>query len=159
MNAVHGKKILLLSVLLFLISLVVPAFSYHGTQPTRDYCYGWLTLALGWFPAIFGLVGSPQGQFEYIGTISWLANPLLMTAWIGILIKSRLMSMFSGIAALCLSCLFFLTHNIPIPDNQSMTNVSVSIGYFLWISSMVCVLIAASRLDPLLTQKMRKMVM
>jgi hypothetical protein len=144
MNASTAKRILLLSVLLFTASLITPAFSYDGDPGVRVNCLGWFPLFAGLLPALFGLIGLPQGQFEYIGTISWFANPLSLIGWIGIYTKSPIISMTSGVISLCLSLLFLLTKTIPAPDNETMRNVSVNVGYFLWLSSMVCTLIASS---------------
>jgi len=148
MNNRTSYLLLLLSILTFAVSLATPAFWYDGGPGKHDADMGWEALVLGWFPAIFGIFMIPTGNLEYFGTFSWLASPVLWMSWVGILMKSKSLTVNSACAAICLSLLFFTCRNIPVPDNQSMNDVSVGIGYFIWLLSMGCSLIAGVFLKP-----------
>ncbi len=147
MNVTNDRKLLGLSILLFLISLGAPAFTYDGKVLDRESFPGLEALAMGWFSALFELIALPQGAFQSIGLLSWFANPLLVAAWFGLFQRERRMAMYASIGAIGLSLLFLSLRTIHIPDNNTLTNVLPSIGYFLWVSSMVCVVITAYRLQ------------
>lgn len=132
-------QILLPSILFFLLSLVVPAFSYSGPS----YIYGWTALLVGLVPAIFGILGTVQGHLDYFGSIAWFANLMLLMSWLFLVRRSRGQAMLASSAAMVLSLMFVTTHKISLPDGGTMEHVSVSYGYYLWVTSIVYVLIAA----------------
>ena len=138
-----SRFLFVLSIVLYILSLFLPAFAHdRGNVPGTE------ALALGWFPAAVGVVALLGGDTSYFGTISWLANPLMLVVWCALFVKSRPHSIVASIAALCFSSLFFLVHTINIPDGHSMFHVHAGRGCFLWMGSMLIGLLAALILQP-----------
>lgn len=127
-------KLLGPSIILFLLSLFLPAFTYQ----TSSHIDGLMALTMSLLPAIFGILGTIQGHTDFFGTISWFANPILFSSWIFLFRKSRNRALFTSVLAFVLSLLFLTTHTIPVPDNNNMENISVSYGYFMWLASILC---------------------
>lgn len=134
---------LAVSVLLYLVALLCPGFTHDSGK-----VLGVHALALGWMPAIFGIIMLFGKSFEFVGIISWFANIFILVTWFGIFTKRRSMAVIFSIITLCFSSLFFLTKEIAIPDGQTMTHVRVSYGAFLWIGSFVFAWLAAVSLRP-----------
>jgi hypothetical protein len=136
------RKLLLMSVAIFAISLFIPVFTFEGDHSER-WDLGYAELVLGWFPALLGIIGLPQGIFEFVGYIAWFGNPFLVCAWWGILMKLRQIALICSVVAFCFGLLFLTMHTIAIPEGARMQNVKVSFGYFLWMTSMVLCMVAA----------------
>lgn len=138
-----SRFLFVLSIVLYILSLLFPAFSHdRGNVPGTE------ALVSGWFPAIFGVVALVGGDTSYFGTISWVANPLMLVVWYSLFVKSRPTSIVASVAALCFSSLFSLVHLINIPDGHSMSHVHPGSGCFLWMGSMLIGLLAALFLQP-----------
>jgi hypothetical protein len=126
--------LLVVSVALFCISLVLPAFRY-GSADVRHVDHGWDCLLVGVLPAIFGLLGAFRGETEYLGAISWFANPLLFLAWGCVLTGHARAALGLALAAFALSFVFLSTRAIPMPDSQGMEHITPAIGFFVWVLS------------------------
>ena len=75
------------SIGLFATSLVCDGFYVDGASP-RAWPLGFGELIIGWYAALTGVY-------------AWLANPLLLTAWLTFRAKSPLVSSLCTAAALC----------------------------------------------------------
>lgn len=138
------RRYLIVSVLLYLLSLFTPAFIYTGGKVT-----GAEALMLGWFPALFGILELLSGKhMGYIGTISWFANLFMMGTCIAILNKRRKISIYVSIVTLCLSSLFFIIKDLDVPDNHTMVHVRAGAGTFFWMCSFIGGWLAALSLEP-----------
>ncbi len=127
-NIVEDKKlknyILIISIALFVLSLTQKC--YCTTTACSDSIMAFL---LGWAAILSG------------AGFSWIANPLLLVAWITL--KKRLkLSMFLSMFAALLSLLFLLFDSVPDNENGgSHQIVSYGLGYWLWIGSTITMLV------------------
>ncbi|WP_425066908.1 hypothetical protein [Reyranella sp.] len=115
---------LVLSVVLFAASLRQDAFCVSGI------CSDWQ----GWNILLFGALGHT----------SWFANPLLLASWIAALFARRLPALVLSLAALGLAASFMFETSV-ITNEAGMANPITGLreGYWLWLASMVCAVIAA----------------
>ena len=121
----YNKIILFLSIGLFIFSLTQKCFC------TNVSC-GDSSAAL--FSGTFGFFSSPAG-------FTWLANPAVLFSWIYLNKKTRQSLIASIIAvALCISFLFFKRIMVDEAGNYGQI-ISYKSGYWLWMSSMVVMLI------------------
>lgn len=134
---------ILLSASLFVGSLALPAFHSGGVGFSTTTTTGLTALSMGWFPALFGLIGLAQGNVEYFGTLAWFANPLLLVSCVCVGLGRRLGGVMSASLAVLIALIFCSCRTIPIPDNQTLTHIVPGTGYFLWIASMVVALVGA----------------
>lgn len=140
----RAKCGLVVSLLLYCAALALPAFSYSESPGTQTSMPGILALLLGVIgvpTAIIGLV--TQGDVEYIGYLSWIANPALLLAWICLTRGSHGNARRAGIAALGLALLFFMIHSFTAQDQAAMKQVHPNAGYFFWLASIGAALFAA----------------
>ena len=111
--------ILILSIALFVFSLFNYCFcTRNGCRTSIEaFVMGWLAMLAG---------GAP---------IAWLANPLLIIAWI-LLARDKKASWILALAAF-IFCLSFLRFHIIIEDEAGHYNpiLKVRLGYWLWLSS------------------------
>jgi hypothetical protein len=131
------------SALLFVGSLALPAFHSGGAGEPRAATSGLTALAVGWFPALFGLLGGVRGDMTFVGTIAWFANPLLLVSWACVGSGRRGGgATLAGLAVLA-SLIFGVCRIIPVPDNQTLSHITPGAGYPVWIASMVVVIVGA----------------
>ncbi|PRC92430.1 DUF4265 domain-containing protein [Solimicrobium silvestre] len=146
-----ASKLVIISIISYIISLVTPAFSYHlGQNPYAQYCQGFYPLLIGWFPLLFELISIPQGKgtFDGLGCFAWLSNPLIFIAWIGISQKAKTISIFTAVTAIILSLTFLSINQLPTGEpGQNWSNITVNIGFFLWLISMVLAVLSANCLE------------
>lgn len=112
-----------LSIGIFLLSL--PQRSYCLNGLCKNELYGFGLVAVGWFGVFF----------DPLASYSWIANPLLIMAWIEMhknQFVSFVLSLFS--TALCLS---FLSVRIMLTSESGEhgTVTGYQAGYWLWLSS------------------------
>jgi hypothetical protein len=115
-----AKILFIASVLSFLVSLCLPAF-YDARSPQAWYGLGAL------LNGMFGLFG---------GYYCWLANPLILMAWIAAFIK-RPMLMIGGSLLSCVLCLSFLCYHHVEDEVGETAIVGLGPGYWLWLTSPV----------------------
>lgn len=121
------KKIfLIISVALFIFSLTQKC--YCTTTQCGDSI---MVFLLGWSALISGGAG-----------IAWLANPLLILAWI-MLNKNLKFAMVLSVFAMLLSLSFLLFDSIVDNEGGGAHQItSYKAGYWLWVASNITMLIA-----------------
>jgi len=118
------KAILLISVILFLLSLTQKC--YCTTSQCGDSI---MVFLLGWAAIVSGGAG-----------FSWIANPLLFAAWFS-LGKNLKASMFLSVFAALLSLSFLLFDSVL--DNEAGHQnqiIAYKSGYWIWTASSLCML-------------------
>ena len=131
-----------LSLVLFAASLATPAFHYDD-GPLRQSQSGLHVIGLGWFAALFALLGLFRGWFELVGTLTWFVNPLLLAAWIQAWRGRGDSAVICAVAGFLLSLGFLAVHRIPVPDNGTMDHIVPGVGYALWVLSTLAAIAAA----------------
>jgi hypothetical protein len=117
-------KILLVgSIASYAASLATPAF--YDSRNTE----GWLGLA-ALISGVFGVLG---------GFYCWLANPLLVVAWILALTKKSPWAICGTAILACLLSSEFMRHDlIYVDEGGSKAKItSLGIGYWLWLISQI----------------------
>ena len=116
---------LIISVLLFVMSLTQPAFYIDRSDPD-----GWSNsfglLFIGWFGALSGSGAA----------MSWLANPFIIISWFVLFKRTRLALVLSFLATL-FSLLFLFFHTVISGEDGAYSVISArKAGYWLWLSSI-----------------------
>lgn len=131
MNKFKNKKenyFKIISIGLFLVSLSQK--TYCVDFECGDYGAGLHCLFMGALGVFFG------GAF-----LSWLANPLLFISWLSFKNKIKT-SMISSLLALSIGLYFLSFDEIMVNEaGQYKTITDYKLGYWLWILSMVILLI------------------
>jgi hypothetical protein len=137
------KRILVgVSVVLYVIALAWPAFSYtEGAGDVRRNVEGWQALMQGWLLTLGVMAGMPFG----VGAIAWFANPLLCIAWIASASNSRFTALCASGAALFAAVMFLAVHNLVSSGTVSFHTIVAGRGYFAWLASIIVVGYAAAR--------------
>lgn len=114
---------IVLSVVLFSISLILPPF-YIKSDNSSPWPAGFWCLIFGWY----NLDGSG---------ISWLANPLLILSWFYLFSKTKV-ALWLGLVALLFSSSFLFANEVIINEGGGMGKIErLGAGYFLWLASTV----------------------
>jgi hypothetical protein len=117
------RVFLALSVALFVACLFFECFYVDQNQRSGGGTGGELLL-VGWIGFIDGFS-------------AWLANPVLLIAWIMALLRPRLVSPVFAIGALVLALGFMRHEDILINEGGGRARiVGYGLGYWLWIASM-----------------------
>lgn len=110
--------------ILYGVSLFLPAFLYVAPQQGNP-------SSSGFYALVFGVAGH----------ISWLANPLLVLAWIGLGKKRGTLAACLAIAALLIACTFMRSGQQLAGGSAGTYAYEILSGYYVWIASIVvCVL-------------------
>ena len=142
MNKTTIVALVALSVLLFVLSLILPAY-YYGPAEARRPTQGWECLIIGWFPAIFGVFGVFGGHDDLLGTVTWIVNPMLVAIWATVFVRSRGAAVIGALGTLAMSLGFLGVHTIPVPDGHTQDHIAPAVGYGLWVASAAVALVAA----------------
>lgn len=120
-----SRVVLILSTLLFLASLTQYAYlTEGGSNDGGD--RAWVLFLFGWL----GTLSTGAG-------ISWLANPLLIIAWITFYKEKKIALPLSlGAVVMAASFLFFKTI-ITDEAGHEHAIISYCAGYWLWLSSCI----------------------
>jgi hypothetical protein len=120
---------LLPALALYVISLACPAFYVtDGSEPPKSFMTGAELLFFGPFAVI-------QGMF------AWLANPLLLLAWVYFVRGKSGIAVAAAVLALPIA-LSFLIHR-RFHDGSGMNTItSAGMGYWLWLAAAVATLVA-----------------
>ncbi|SIQ74231.1 hypothetical protein SAMN05880574_12325 [Chryseobacterium sp. RU37D] len=128
------NKLILISLLIFIISLFFGAFQVKDMGKITEY------------PSInvfligpIGFLGG--GIFEFF---VWTANIWLFIAIISLFKKKFLASVIMGIIALSVSGSFMLWKEILVSESGRTAKIySWETGYFLWLISMICIVFSS----------------
>lgn len=127
-----------LGLLLFFASLALPAFhSDKGELP------GWGALIIGWFPTAFGVFTGAHNSSEWLGTLAWFANPLLMLAWLFMAMRKRWAGLVLALATVGTGCLIFQLKTVIVPENGTLNQVVPEMGCFVWLAAMAVAVLSA----------------
>lgn len=126
------KKLVGMLVLMYLASLLFDGFCYHGTNCEP-----------GWGILLFGFLGLVVG-----GQISWLANPLIIPAWLLLLVDSKASDRVSltlwVVAFFVGNAFLFQGVNTSEAGGPLQQVTSLGIGYWLWMGSITLSAVAAA---------------
>jgi len=127
------RYILLISLLVFIISLTQTAITYHDYDGTKT--HDGVSLFL-----VGGIVILGGGLSEWF---VWLANPLYLIGTILFLKSKKLSRIFSVVAILL--ALYFISFKeiLAAEDGRMATIQSLNIGYWLWVTSIAVLAIGA----------------
>lgn len=127
------KYTLLISLLVFIISLTQTAITYHDYDGQKTHDGGSLFL-------VGGIVILGGGLKEWF---VWLANPLYLIALILFFRSKRLSRIFSTVSFLL--ALYFITFKeiLAAEDGRMAQIQSLNTGYWLWVASMAILTIEA----------------
>lgn len=119
--------ILIISIVLFMISLVLPAvFTQKGSE-----MYGLACFLLGWTD----LSGD--------GT-SWLANPILLFSWVFLLVKQPKIAAILGLLSVAVALYYFSETEITVDEaGHKYPITSYGPGYYLWMTSCATMFIGS----------------
>ena len=117
---------------LYILCLLNNGFYYIKGDLPRDWAIGSELLISGWLGLFAGASGLP-----------WLANPLLMIAWLVYLIKQNVTSFLFSLSALSLMVSFLSVKGILRDEAGHYSQITgYGLGYWFWISSAFAILIA-----------------
>lgn len=118
-----------ISAVLLAIACVLPVLVFSESQ--QETWFGWSVLVIG----AFGI---------FIGQIGWIANPILVLAWLASLLRwwiaSAVIAFFGLIIAL--SSFRIVGQSIPM-DEAGMRHATVSflhIGFYVWLLSFLAMI-------------------
>jgi hypothetical protein len=114
-----------LSVGLFFVSLALPVFPGWP---------GWGILIFGWLSMFMA----------HPANLTWLANPLLFVAWIGLGVSSRITAVLFSIAAFVVAGAFLFCKTVILGEDGSPRLIEGQIlGYWPWLASTAAALAGA----------------
>ncbi len=118
-----------ISVFLLAIACVLPVLAFK--EQNQETWFGWSVLVIG----AFGI---------FIGQIGWIANPILVLAWLASLLRwwiaSAVIEFFGLIIAL--SSFTIVGQSIPM-DEAGMRHATVSflhVGFYVWLLSFLAMI-------------------
>lgn len=123
--------LLILSVLLYLVSLSQDAFYIDRPDDHAAWSPGLVLLLTGWL-AVFD------------GQIAWLANPCLLFAWVFVMIRPlRWTALVCALASTAFALSFLLYRDILANEAGHRADITgYAIGYGLWVASCVVMVVA-----------------
>ena len=124
----YRKIILILSIVIFLISLTQPAY-YIDRTDYDAYSNSFLLLIIGWTSLFGGLGGLAL-------LLVWFANPFIFLSWI-LSSKNIKTSIIFGALASILSLSFLLFTEVISSEAPTYSAITeYKLGYWLWITSI-----------------------
>jgi hypothetical protein len=116
------KIITLLSVIAFAVWLTQNCYNIEGHDPK--------TSSPGFYLLLLGPIGLFAGVFE------WLANPMLLTAWVFSFAGRNKIALLLGIGASALMLAFLFRHTIIASEAPTYKKIiGYGAGYWLWLTS------------------------
>ena len=128
MNNNITRSILFLAVGFYVISLFLPGIIYSGDQKM----YGYFILGFGWLGMVHGV-------------FAWFANPLFLLALIRARVEKPKTILVTASAAFILGLTAFMLRSIPNLDTEGPDVDHLSIGYYVWMTSIALLAIYAYR--------------
>ncbi len=124
------------SIALFVAAMPLPSFCVDGS------CDAWTSSSV----LIFGWV--EMLVYPSAGVI-WLANPLLLGAWLAVLVKFRWVGLVFAAAALVTALAFMGISEVVTSESGATGSVTgLAAGYVLWTASCALACIAALSVRP-----------
>jgi hypothetical protein len=125
------KIVTLTSVIVFAASLTQKGFSTAGEPPGA------------WSPGVYllliGLIGVMYGIFE------WLANPVLLAAWIFSFAGKNKIALSLAILATALIAAFLFRQTIVASEAPTYAKITgYAAGYWLWLTSAIITTLGAA---------------
>lgn len=126
-----NKKIyittLIISIASFISSLFFNAFS--STSGTTD---SFTALLMGWILS-----------FQSTANLAWFANLVLVCSWVMIVINNKIAVIVASLG-LIIGLLPALSRNMAVDESGTLRGIiSLDVGYWLWITSMVVILVGS----------------
>lgn len=112
---------------LLVLSLILPA--YHVDYYSTPHTY------FGWQALLFGPIGLAAGHF------SWIANPLLLFAWLSRASGGRI-SFFLALLAFGFAASFLFGHTIA-EGSAGMYPYRAGVGYIAWLAGIALAAVVA----------------
>ncbi len=125
------RIITLLSVIVFVASLTQNGFytETHIPKPPPS----------GWYLLLIGLIGVFDGYFE------WLANPVLLAAWVFSFAGKDKVALLLGILASAFMVAFLFRHTMIASEAPTYGKIiGYSAGYWLWLTSGGLVIVSGA---------------
>jgi hypothetical protein len=123
--------LLALSIGLFAACLPWDAFCVH------EVCSDWPS----WSILLFGILGMLLGS---AAALTWLANPILLAAWLMIYVGQKVPAAVLSLAALVIGASFLLATTVITNEGGNPSLITgYSIGHWLWLASMAASCVAA----------------
>src|SRR5919204_3557082 len=124
-----AKLIVLLSVIVFAVSLTQNCYNIEGHDPKAS--------APGFYLLLLGLIGVFDGIFE------WLANPVLLAAWIFSFAGKNKIAFLLGVLASALMLAFLFRHTIITNEAGHYAKIiGYGPGYWLWLTSALLMIVS-----------------
>ena len=121
---IYKKTILIVSIVVFIISLTQPAY-YIDRTDYDAWSNSLLLLIFGWI----GAMGGGSG-------LVWLANPFILISWISVF-KNLKTSIIFGALASIFSLLFLLFKKVISSEAPTYSIITdYKLGYWLWTISI-----------------------
>jgi hypothetical protein len=138
---------LLVSIALFVLSLMLPAFSSisSGTSAGMGHWLGGEAFIGGMLEAVvsfFLMLVHPSSFGQAIPMMSWFANPLLGLAWIGIAASKPSLARVTSVLGI-LFCALFLTARTIETGSEPLQAIRTGIGYWVWFGSILLALVVS----------------
>jgi hypothetical protein len=125
------RIITLLSVIVFAASLTQNAYYLEGENPKA------------WSRAFYLLLLGPIGLLD--GIFEWLANPVLLAAWVFSFAGKNKIALLLGILASALMLAFLFRHTIIASERPDYKKIiRYSAGYWLWLTSGGLVIVSGA---------------
>jgi hypothetical protein len=137
---IKSKTLVLVSLTLFIISLMKPAFesSSGGLQSGLDV----LKMALHPLILILSIVIYPL-------SICWYANISIILCWIFLSFNNKKRAIYFSILSVILSSIFFFFYKfVPWPSEIRIAyDTELRVGYWFWLASMMVACLASFLMD------------
>jgi hypothetical protein len=123
-----AKVFLLISIIVFILSLTQNTYCTSSSNSSDE--------LPGWFALLIGIIGVCFGG----ACLSWLANPFILVSWI--IVKNVKYSFIFSLLAAISSGSFLLFNKVIVDEAGNYAEITnYKIGYWLWLSSMIIMLI------------------
>ena len=126
--------VLLTSLICYFLACILPALHFVNSGNGPDPMSGFNILMIGW-----------MGVF--VGQFAWFANPFLLLSAILFIFRKWRFALAFMMIALTISLDTFMLFGQEIPADEANVNkltlVSLGPGYYLWMASMLSILLGA----------------
>jgi hypothetical protein len=128
------NKVLITSLLLFLVSCCLPALEFKNSSSPNDVMFGLRALVVGW-----------SGFFVWV--LSWYANPVWLLGVVLVLLRKPIPAAIVGVVAIAIAYGTFSLVGRELPADEGnvkkMTVIKLLPGCYVWMASLVILPVAA----------------